>query len=458
MNVKEEIEKIINDGPKDVHFTWGLSIENPHKLWEPLKLISIDIKRDYDTSFADYILIDTIFPLGTYLHHFLPYKEELIATLIRYRKSECNDSFDDDEEDKYERMYTAIMTTEESDMLRNAQYHSHDAESANIAETIRLQFQLMDIGLEEMRFHEVGGIYRNSVPLDVARYVLTKISNELDLPEEEEIKGVDIYPPDNEEENVHIILPHGIRPMDVPAYIQDNWGGIYNTGISCYLQDKLWYIWPTFFHQRFEEEERSLIIYNLPSTVLPGSERTYREEDEKVHLIATREAIHSDYNHFFKLNHGTGTRFAHGYKLMNAAGETKENKHTVERKENNSEYESIRRPPYHVSPVAPIRITNNQFSQVSKLAVRDGSILELLWENSKPELIYPGMPAKVIFFRDNEPEEILGIVLRVHHYIYDNNYGIVKGRFICNSYLAIFVEIFDDDDEEGGEGGGEGSE
>jgi hypothetical protein len=64
-----------------------------------------------------------------------------------------------------------------------------------------------------------------------------------------------------------------------------------------------------------------------------------------------------------------------------------------------------------------------------------------VWENSQPDLIYPGMQVKILYMEDGEVKELFGVALKAHHYIQLRGQGATATRYICQSAVAVFVQL-----------------
>ena len=452
----EEVAAIMVDGPKPVHFKMECIIHTPEKEIRPLKVISLDIDRDYSKNYCDYRLLELLIPLGTYNHDIIPFKQELLIEVNKYPLPEGLEEIDEDSE-IISRTFRGIMVDEHDDVEGVTLPVSENKDASDNMNPLRIEIQLLDLAIEQLRLIETGGIYRDEIPGEVLRYILTHVSERLDLPEEEEIIGVDVVEYDNQDPYHHIILPHGTKIQNVASIIQDDFGGIYNSGVGCYLQDNLWYIWPECNLTRFDKEKRTLTLINIPSNRYRGSERTYRMDDYQLIVVSTGETTHKDLSHRQQLDEGNAIRYTHGDPMLKDEGpfskhfgeSGKDNKFHIKRNENNSEYIAIDRPNYDVGFVSPARISNNSFSETSMLARRQGSFLSAVWEYSNPDLIYPGMPLRLMYLKENEVQELDGIVIKTHHYIHDPRPGInPQHRHLCNTNIVAFMAIPEEDESE----------
>lgn len=441
--IYEEVEKIFTSDQKPVHHQYGLFIYNPHNVHiEPIKLFSIDIVRDYVKNFTDKIIVDALFPLGTFNRHFIPYKQQLKATLTRYSRKELEP---DSTYDVQSREYRAIIIEETSESISSASPRLGARGAEDMNDVVRVEIQLMNPAIEIMRMVEVGGIYPQEIPLHVVRYILNLVSSEIELPGSEAIVGVDMVPPDNTKPNLNIVIPHGTKPWDVADYIQDQWGGCYNSGMGCYLQDNLWYLWPLYALNRYDTETRSLTVINLPPLKYRGVQRTWRLTEYQLIVLSTGESNEMNFSHHRELQDGNGVRFAHGDALWDGFGKVENNKFEAAPNSNLTQAKVEERPEADFAPVNRRRpISNNSFAEFSHVASRKGSFVQVVWENSMPEYIYPGMPTRFIFVdKGEEVEELEGVVVGCHHYIHDVLKGVEEGRHIHNTTIQLFVERYE---------------
>lgn len=447
--LEEEIRGILEGPALPVYAKWHLTLFTPAgDEITPLKLLSVDIERNYLSNFTDLTIVEAVFPLGIHSRFLVRHREELTALLVRYPKW-GNDSEMDlpapDNEGPIEYTFQAILLDESSAAQGVEGTGNESQANMDLKDVIRIQLQMIDPALNEIQKMEVGGIYRDEIPLNVVRYVLTQVSTEIEVSEEEAVYGVDMVEPDNDQPHTHVIIPHGTKPWDVAALVQKDGGGCYSTGIGCYLQDHHWYLWPQFNTKRFEDTEETLTVFNLPPWRYRGIEKTWRLTERQLIILATADSEHIDTSHHEQLNRGSGERFVHGDRIMDGFGEVEDNKFIADRKKNNSEYLAIEKPGHTHVGVADDKVSNNSFSHASQFAARKGSFVQLVWEYSRHEMIYPGMPIKYVFLdQQEELIELEGVVLSAHHFIHDPNPGFLEEKnFYCNTALTLFVEKYE---------------
>lgn len=433
-----EISRVLADGPKPVSAHWNCIFETSEGEVTPIKLLSLDIQRRYNENFADKIILSVVIGLGSFIHHLYPFKDDLSVLMTRRPLREDYEEADIEEIDT--RRYRAILLTDMSDKVESKSSATQSADAGDKFDIVELQFQLLEEAVEHIRVMTVGGIYNRIVPGKVIQQVLTEAAMSLDLTEEDGIVGVDMVDPDNTETREHLVIPHGTKIFDLPAYVQDLGGGVYNTGIGCYLQMGTWYIYPEYDTRRFDDIPDTLTVINVPENRYTSLNRTYRLAGKHLIVLATGEVSHLDASNVTQINMGTGTRYTDTERLIDGFGETKGNKTTVRRGDNNSEYQATQRQDRLVNaPVAAERSTSNPYTQATRLARRQGEYIQLVWENSDPDVIYPGMPAKFLYLDGGEVSELEGIIMAADHYIHNTHSGMVVGNHRCNSTLVLFV-------------------
>jgi hypothetical protein len=453
--LQNEIDAILLDGPKPVHNLYKAVIITPKERFQPLRILSIDIERNYLEEFADQMLIELLMPKGAYIYDLLPYRQELQLELTRMPQPEGHEPLEGEDAETEVKQYRAIIQEDSDEAFEAQEQKMLSRMDSNRDPLYKATFQLIAPAVEQLRLMQAGGIYRNDVPGNVVRYVLTHACDQLELPEDEAIAGVDRVEWDNENTHPQIVIPHGTPLEDVADLIQTDWGGVYNTGIGCYIQDQLWYLWPLFNTERFEQEKRVIQIFNLPPNHHPGIERTWRMDEHQLIILSTGEVAHLDLSQPDQLNLGNGARYSHTDPLWagqteyskNVGESTKDNKFKIKRSDHNSEHVLKERKDYNVVPVVRDRQSNNSFAQTSRIASRLGGIVTLTWEYSKPEFIYPGMPARLFYLKEDEIEEIDGVIIKTHHYIHSPKQGLDARHFRCNSALTLYLKAPPEDKE-----------
>lgn len=434
-----EVQAVVNSPSKPVHYLWLAELEIAGNVYKALKVNSIDFLSNYEGNYADEIIVELSLSGGTYAKRIYPFKENINCTLFRYPLNEIGDTPNAEAYIQTE-IYTATLLDTGNPMLESNGMNSPSEETLNLTNIFQIQFQLVNKALEQLRMISVGGVYRGVTTEDVIKAVLTSNSKRIQVEFARSIVGVDMVPASNQMKREHVVIPQGTRLVHIPEYIQKKCGGVYSSGLGYYLQGDYWYVYPCYDTTRFSQASRTLTVINIPTNKLPGIERTYRRNGQNLVVLATGEVRFRDNSEALQLNAGNGTRFADADRFLGNFSATTNNRTVVSRKINNSELVSTTRLTGNQNvQLSDQAINANSFEEYSKLARRQGSVLSFIWENSLPNLIYPGTMVRVLYMEESIIKDVYGVVLKAHHYVQMHGQGMTNGRHICRTMLSIFV-------------------
>ncbi len=435
-----EIQAIVNSGAKDVHHTWDITIYAGTEVIKPFKLMSIDYNRDYLNNYTDYILLNVKMPLGTFARRLYPNLDNLEIEIKRVTIGETSDATNLDDPTQAER-YTAVIIDTGNPIVENAIGSTTNEEDLNRIDVPTVEFQLFNKALEQIRVLPAGGIYRNMTGEAVVKAVLTKYSQMAVVDGQRQVNGVQMVEAANQTKRSVIDLPQNLKMVDVPHHVHYYCGGLYAAGLGYYLQDDYWYVFPAYDNTRFNDGDPTLTIINIPEHRLPGIERTYRKDGDNLVILATGQSKFRDIRNTAQLNQGNGARFADAEKIMDSFVTVKDNKAIAARAQNNTEIISDKRP-NNINLVTDgrNRITANPFVEYSALAARQGSGINVVWENADHTLLYPGMPTKYTYLDGDDIQELYGVLLGAHQYISLREPGMTSQRYVNIMTLSVFVK------------------
>lgn len=437
----EEVSRLTADGVKPVHFRWGCDIVLENETFAPTKLISVGVTRQYHTQFADEIVVAVVMPQGQFTHRLYPNKDSFLVTLYKEPIGEVSDD-DNFDREVVSRTYRGLLIEKESSIVEGDDEAGVDEETLNTAGLQRYHIQLIDLAAEQLRMKTVGGIYRDTRTDDLVRGVLSWLSSDLDLDAGASVKGVDVVPGNNPEVRDHTVVPQGIRAMAFADYVQEFAGGIYSAGLGYYLQNGVWYVYPQYNLKRFGNEPRNLSVFNIPRRRLPGIERTYLTDDSRVIVLSTGQTVQTDESEIQQLSLGNGTRYLDANRVIGSWRDVNQNVATASRSANMREVVlRSRKVGLNYAPMSPRRITANPYYETSEIAPRMGTVIQTVWENADPDLIYPGMPVRYVYMEQDVLNDTYGIVLGADYATELQGGTVNSTRYRCNVVLTLFVDI-----------------
>lgn len=445
-SLNEEVSEILNQGPLPVNYSWTAVFSTPNGFdtadgsLPALRVLSIDDRRDYVNNYSAEIILEVALGYGTYQHQIIPNASDITVVVQRHALKEGT-SQPDISSDIEAQSWRAVLRRPSSAALEGGRLLDVSREAGDLMQVVQVQFQLVDLAIEQTRMQSVGGILQNTTALDAISYFMTKVAQGLNVDSNHQIKGFEKVPANNTTVYPQIVVPHGTRAVDVPGYIEAHWGAPYATGLGTFLQKGLWYIYPIFDLTRYDNAKRTLTVINVPKNRLPSADRTYRTTFRQVVILATLDVAHFDPGDLNQLNQGNGARYADADRIFDSFAEVKDNKALVYRTKNANEYQVASRPNGLNNIVtADQAITSNTYWQMSQLASRLGSFINVGWENSQMGLIEPGMPCRFMYAVDNEVFELKGVVIGSHDHTEPKEPGLIEGPHRTNTMLTLYVE------------------
>lgn len=439
-SLTSEINVIAAKGPAPVHYEWTAVITTPAGDITPHRVLGIDINRNYVDNYCDEIYIDLAIGLGTFQQWIVPYATNLTITLKRNPLTEGKEQPDLTQDIEAQPWRATLlkkssMAVEGNTTYGNAQY------AGDLTSIETVTFQLLDMAAEQTRMQSVGTILKSSTVGDAIKYLVTKIAQSLKVDKVNQIKGVDMVPPNNLQVYPHLVVPHGTLAVDVPGYLAHHFGAPYNSGMGAYLQRGIWYIYPLYDLSRYEKAARTATFINIPKNRMPLADRTYRKTYNQVIVLVTGDVKHVDPSDSLQLNRGNGARYADAAAAMEGFGKVSGNKMVAERVKNANELITDKRDTgYNNVQMAASRITANPFDELGKLAARMGSIVMVTWQNSEPGTLFPGMPVRYLYEVNAKVFELKGVIVKTQTQISQQSPGLFPGPHVSTTAVTLFVE------------------
>jgi hypothetical protein len=435
-----EIGVITTNPAVEVTYFWRADVHANDQVTPAIKVLSIDIVRDYETSFTDETIVTLVISAGKYAYRIYPYLKNLEITMYKEPLGETDGQPDNTRVIESERYVATLIDPIAINVAGNSANELDEA-SLDLTNLFELKFQLINKSVDQVRMKTVGGIYRRCKVEDVVKSILTMYSPKVEVQDNDIPLGVEMVPPSNQNVQEHIVIPHGTRLVDAPEYIHKHCSGIYTTGLSYYYQANNWYVFPPYDSSKFEHSDKTLTVVRLPANRMPGIERTFRKDGNNLVILATGDAQVKNESEALLLSSGNGVRFSDANQFMTTIVKKSGNKAIISRSDVSNEFISTQRPNGNnlVLPSSK-RITSNPWLEYSQLAAKNGSLIGLVWENSDPSLITPGMSVKILYLDGEEIRQIFGLVIKAHHYVSTRGSGITVSRHTCSTGLTVFAQ------------------
>lgn len=383
-----------------------------------LKIVNIDIVRNYEDAFADQLIITAIFPKGTFEDIIYYSKDNLEGTI--YADGLSQENKENGEEDGLHRpTQTRLIMKLSSDKATDIQTKQRDG-IAGVPEKDLFQpmeqvsFQCVDKTVHLTRKIEVGFIARNITIKDLILSVLTHEMANLDIPEEEKIT-LDMQEPDNTQVFEQIPIPTGTPLLKIPHVLQEL-VGIYKTGVMSYIQNKVWYIVPRQDLETVREDREQISIFVTPEKLFPRNSKTVRHDEGHWKLLCGGKIEMQEEIDVNKINQSTGFTYSSSAPILNSDYEKNQgNKSFFNFASLNVQAftEALKGGENFLSYFG--KFTANDYHTESVLKKDHFGLVELLWEYSYPSIILPGSMITIYYLSKTAMGELRGIVIQAQH-------------------------------------------
>ena len=419
--------------------------EEKDRIFKPMKLMSLDREEDYINGFGDSVKVEVMVPMGMWAKILYPARDHVSVVVVRKNGAKAL-AANSGEFESEEVTFDAAFEITPGLMTESASLNVRDRDDLDTGyPPVRPTINLLNPSLEKIRRIYSGTIARNAKPADVVKAVFANALKNIPAESEDDKLTFTMVDPDNTEKRDHIVIPPSIPLMDLPIYIQKKAGGIYNTGMGCYMKGNDIHVFSTNNIKRYDEEEEGLILIVVPKDRFPGVPTTYKTEGGRTTVMVTAPGSFTDFSKTAQLAAGNGIRLADARTIMNGYAETKDNKAIVSRKENNHEYVFNDLQGQNNVIIPEEALTSNIFEVRSKQSKLLGGVANFLWENCDTSLIKPAMPVKVLYLTKDGVQELRGIVQGVQQYVATEGTGIVVESYRNSAALFVFISAYDEE-------------
>jgi hypothetical protein len=434
-----EVEAIAAAGENNSNYMITCRVQAGGQWRAPFRLDLYSLERDYENGFGDLTVVEFMIGLGVYTYQFVPNRGNLLVEL-QFIPIPDNTKRREAQETITLR-FRGILMEQANQGLVGKHSQATTEEALDRVGPIQVQMQLVDEAVYRARMTTLARIYRNVTPMDVLRAVLTDAQTLGGGNDNQRILGVNTVAGFNTDVRNQISIPHDTTLIRVPTLLQEKEGGVYATGLGCYLQNQYWYAFPLYDTTRFLKTPRSLTVLNIPKNRAHGSERTYRTTTNQVLVLATGDASALDRTVFDYLNEGNGIRFADARKLMTSFAVTDRNRMLVDRATNLFEVAGdVLKDGFNNLRWASERATSNPFKHYSDLARKKGTYVTVEWMHGDADLLYPGMPVKFLTVSNDELKTFTGSLLGVHEQRIPAEAGVAISRYPSSIRLKLFLD------------------
>lgn len=440
--VSREIATIDALPQQQIAHQWKLIIRANNVEFEPFYVKEIKLDRLYHRNYADELRITVGLSFADYQYNILPYRDTLEATLVKIPMNTTIEPIVNKEKSRVSNHYKVQLLNGNSAAIGGDHPLALNKGMGGKVDITEVTMQLFNPVIDRLRKMSYGTTFRDTSPLQAIAYVLVKHGKSAGMDSSNAVKGINIdktFIPIQKERG-HIPIPHTTAVLDVPNVIDDLVGGVHPAQMRFYLQAQFWYLYPIFDSQRFNQNVFSLTVIKIPSTRLPGLEKTFRLGGNQIIVLSTRATTHQDNSESAQLNKGNGVRFVDAKDMIQNYVTAGANKAVVNLKNHVAELVAEhRKDESDFVTSADTVVTDRYNKEYAKMAHKAGAYIQTVWENANVDLLFPGMPVRYIFQDGEVTKELFGTLNAVETLDYNTNNTIKDARFTTMALLTLFV-------------------
>jgi hypothetical protein len=436
-----EVQSVISNANTSSHYAYTATIHANGMDYPVFKVLEINNRRDYEAAHADEMIIKVMIPKGIYYAYIYPFMDALEMTVYKTPLGEVSDATTGSTVET--ERYVATIAKKDSGgnpLMQHNGANMPTIKTLNLSDIDPVEFQLMNKAIVQMHMTQTGQIFRGCTTDTAIRAILTQTSQNAVSNSVRTITGVSMVKGHNQTVRDHIVIPQGISALDIPQYIHERCGGVYTSGFGYYLQGQSWYVYPSYDPTRTNTGGPTLTIINIPEMKLPSIERSFQQRGNNIVILGNGQTKFSDQTNHDQLNHGNGVRFTDAANFIDKIATATGNKALMMRNALNTEVMNVKRANgYQNAKRSATPINANPYQEYSQLAKRSGSVVGVVWQNSNPALITPGMPVTMLYLNGEMVSTLNGVVLKAEHHTRSTSTGANNSRHVTDTGLAIFT-------------------
>lgn len=303
--------------------------------------------------------------------------------------------------------------------------------------------QLVDKGAYKAAQSDVGGTY----PQDDDNGALLKALATHLAKATKAVSFLCMFPVDAKDKHKTTTIPHDVRAVKLPHYIQEHEGGLYNHGCAAFMFNKYWWIYPPYNVRRYQlamadQSESVMELYQVPTDQIPTSECTWQRTASQLRVICTGPAAVQDISVGKQASDGNGVRYIRASRFWNAPVTNRgDNTGEINREVYMAEIQSSKRADGDaVARFSDARVTDNDAFELSKLSEREGQLYVTMWQNSSAmEYVHPGQPVRVYHDKGGVVSIRDGIVIQIKESWTPVGQGMINRTLIRACRMIIFL-------------------
>lgn len=336
--------------------------------------------------------------------------------------------------------YRLVLTDSQNPLIANNNSRSSDIRELNNTSLVTVSFQMIDHASFDLRLARHGEMMQDMSCLDALVYVLSQHQLNNEYGQADSVAGFDITK-GHIEAKKYISIKDGTLVRNVSSYLQERYG-IYNQGCSCFLKDKIWYIFPPYGVASEGDKTKNfrLVVINAPPDKYTDVRKNYMLEGTTATIIASGYTSHKNTSDVDALNGATGVMYAKAGTLL--GGTSRKDKGVMSGAEQYmKEYGTEEYRGKEKNVVVPTQaFLSNDAKMTTVLAAKAGDIVKTVWQHGDIRKLRPGCAVTFITQDENRIRTLYGTLLAAESFSNIPESGIAERMHTEYVTLTMFLK------------------
>lgn len=366
-------------------------------------LESIEVVEDYNNNVGEYKLVNFLVGAGEFNFKIKPYSHNLEMSILKYVNKVL----------LYTDTYKAVIMSLDSGLSDlKGNYKQTNLDKTNMT---RVSVQLVSKELEVIRSVKVDGVYKYTFLKDLMLSCMNKAMNSIEVNAENIELNMNVSEPHNDNFYNHLIIPTGVRLLDLPTYLQDKEYGVYNGDIGIYFKKFIkeeilklnLFVYPLYTID--DDPKKELFIYHTNNPYLDNIDTTYKTVGDIVKIISTSEINIAEQAENSDIDIGNAITGSDPYSVTDYNAVVTNNNILFDKTLQVSGQKSYNRED-GLSIEQYVGNESNLYKHRSKVNDRSLGLFQITWNYSDSDLLIPGMVTTLFYQSDKEVKQLKGVL------------------------------------------------
>lgn len=351
---------------------------------------SIDTLSNYNSNICDYIVATFHMVAGDFIKDVYPNRDNLELTIVETSTIDNSNN----------RMRYKLILLNNTGNISGSMYSKLTKEQLNQKELIRVEAQCLLREIEVGRTKYADGVFKSTTLDNVIRSELVNGFKALKIEGSPINIKCDVAKPNNDLVYNHVIIPTGVKLLDIADYLQNKAYGVYNGSIGAYFvkrnKDMIMYVYPLYDKERYDSVTHKLNIYYANTGKLDFIENTYKKEGDIIKILACSNIKNLDTGENDLIDTGDGV-VSSSPDLLTRRNAIVTNDSITMAKQSQLTATKVKSRKDGMSNQTYLGNESNLYRYRSTISKKIMAIYQIEWKYPKVDLLYPGMPCCFIY-------------------------------------------------------------